>query len=151
MGEINWREMDKTPDYPTPAWLEPMRRYVPLAVWVIVLMTLLLIPLKVLKYGYIPPDDALRAAGKAVSGKTWPQILVLNDVYKIDHEYGWSLLLRKVHTAFDADADSIVIFSVVSLFILASLAAVPWLRYPEVWLVTLALSMVTVLMPFRLL
>ena len=28
---------------------------------------------------------------------------------------------------------------------------VPWLRYPEAWLATLALSMITVLMPFRLL
>src|SRR5580704_18081443 len=132
--------METTPDSPAPAWLEPLRRYVPLAVWIIVLMTLLLIPLKVLKYGYIPPDDALRAAGKAVSGKTWPQILVLNDVYKIDHEYGWSLLLSKVHTACNADTDTIVIFSVVSLFLLAGLAAVMWLRYPEVWLVSLALS-----------
>ncbi|HEX4350228.1 MAG TPA: hypothetical protein VH251_07565 [Verrucomicrobiae bacterium] len=143
--------MEKTPDYPTPAWLESMRRYVPLAVWVIVLMTLLLIPLKVLKYGYIPPDDALRSAGKAVSGKTWQQVLVLNDVYKMDHEYGWSLLLSKIHTACNADADTIVIFSVVSLFMLVGLAAVPWLRYPEVWLVSLAMAMVTVMIPFRFL
>ena len=34
--------MEKTPDFIVPASLEPMRRYVPLAVWVIVLMTLLL-------------------------------------------------------------------------------------------------------------
>ncbi len=142
--------MDNTPDSSTPAWLEPLRRYVPLAVWVIVLMTLLLIPLKIIQYGYIPPDDALRAAGKAVSGKTWPQVLVLDDVYKIDHEYGWSLLLAKIHTACNADPDTIVIFSVVSLFLLVGLAVLPWLRYPEVWLITLALTMVTVLLPFRL-
>src|SRR5579862_9179547 len=104
--------MENTPDFPVPASLEPLRRYVPLAVWVIVLMTLLLIPLKVIKYGYIPPDDALRTAGKAVSGKTWQQVLVLDDTYKIDHEYGWSVLLAKIHTACDADADAIVIFSV---------------------------------------
>ena len=89
----------------TPAWLEPLRRYVPLAVWIIVLATLLLIPLKVMQYGYLPGDDALRAAGKAVSGKTWQQVLVLDPVYRIDHEYGWSLLLSKIHTAFNADAD----------------------------------------------
>ena len=42
-------------------------------------------------------------------------------------------------------------FSVVSLFVLAGLAVMPWLRYPEAWLATLALSMITVLVPFRLL
>lgn len=133
------------------SFLEPLRRYVPLTVWVVVVMTLILIPLKIISYDYLPQDDALRAAGKAVSGKSWQQILVLNDVYKIDHEYGWSLLLSKIHTVFNADADAIVIFSVVSLFVLAGLAAVPWLRYPEAWLATLALSMITVLMPYRLL
>ena len=50
------------------------------------------------------------------------------------------------------DADGVVIFSVVILFLPGeprgrAVAA----RYPEVWLVTLALSMITVLMPFRLL
>ena len=44
--------------------LEPLRRYVPLAVWVIVILTMLLIPLKIIGYGYIPPDDALRHAGR---------------------------------------------------------------------------------------
>jgi hypothetical protein len=143
--------MDTTPEPSAPACLEPLRRYVPLAVWVIVIMTLLVIPLRIIQYGYLPPDDALRAAGKAVSGKTWQQVLVLNDVYKIDHEYGWSLLLAKIHTACNADADTILIFSVVSLFVLVGLVTVPWLRYPEAWLATLALSMITVLMPFRLL
>jgi hypothetical protein len=143
--------MDKSTDPSNPAWFAPYQRYVPLLVWVIVLMTLLLIPLKIMQYGYLPGDDALRAAGKAVSGKSWPQIVVLDDVYKIDHEYGWSLLLSKFHTLFDAQPDALVTFSVVTLFVLAGLAAVIWLRYPEAWLATLALSMVTVLMPFRFL
>ena len=132
-------------------FLDPLRRYVPLAVWVIVILTLLLIPLKVISYGYIPADDALRTAAKAVSGKTWPQILVLNPVYKIDHEFGWSLLLAKIHQATGADAETLVIFSVVSLFLLVGLAALPWLRYPETWLAALALSTVTALLTFRFL
>lgn len=168
MDETDLRRMEKTTESPTPAdspppphlggpeentpaWLEPLRRYVPLAVWIIVLAVLLLIPLKVMQYGYLPGDDALRAAGKAVSGKTWQQVLVLDPVYRIDHEYGWSRLLSKIHTASNVDADGLVIFSVVTLFALVGLAVVPWLRYPEAWLATLALSMVTVLMPFRLL
>ena len=128
-----------------------MRRYVPLIVWIVVVLTLVIIPLKIIGYGYLPGDDALRAAGKAVSGKTWPEVLILNDVYKIDHEYGWSMLLSKVHTALNLDSDGIVIFSVVTLFVLVSLAALPWLRYPEAWLAVLTLSMVIVLMPYRFL
>ena len=151
MGESNLRRMEKPSNFSNPAWLTPLRRYVPLAVWVIVLATLLLIPLKIMQYGFLPGDDALRAAGKAVSGKSWPQLLVLDSVYQIDHEYGWSLLLSKIHTAFHADPDAIVTFSVVSLFVLAGLAVVPWLRYPEAWLATLALFMITMLTPYRLL
>lgn len=151
MGGINSRRMDKTPDSWNPNWLQPLRRYVPLLVWVVVILTLLLIPLKIISYDYLPIDDALRAAAKAVSGKTWQEVLVLNSVYKIDHEYGWSVLLAKIHTLFNADADAIVTFSVVSLFVLLGLAAVPWLRYPEAWLATLVLSMVTIMLPYRFL
>lgn len=143
--------MDQTPDFLDSERFAPLRRYVPLAVWVIVIMTLLLIPLKVMQYGYLPADDALRAAGKAVSGKSWRDLLVLDKVYQIDHEYGWSLLLSKVHSVFNADPDGVVFFSVVALFFLAGLGAVCWLRYPEAWLATLTLTMVTVLMPYRLL
>src|ERR1022692_3117127 len=133
--------MNETNDSSNLALFEPLRRYVPLVVWVIVVLTMLLIPLKIIGYGYIPPDDALRHAGKAVSGKAWPEIMVLNSVYQIDHEYGWSLLLDKIHAAFNASAETLVIFSVVSLFMLAGLATLPWLRYPETWLMTLALGM----------
>ena len=82
--------METAPEPSAPAWLQPLRRYVPLVVWGIVFLTLLLIPLKIMQYGFLPGDDALRSAGKAVSGKTWPEVLVLSDFYKIDHEYGWS-------------------------------------------------------------
>jgi len=142
--------METPTDSPAPTWLEPLRRYVPLLIWVIVVFTLLVIPLKIIGFGYLPADDALRAAAKAVSGKTWPQILILDDVYKIDHEYGWSLVLAKVHALWNANPESIVIFSVVSLFLVAGLVALPWLRYPEAWLAALTLSMVSAVMPCRL-
>jgi hypothetical protein len=143
--------MDKTPDLTPPAWLESLRRYVPLVIWVIAVLTVVMIPLKIVGYGFLPGDDALRAAGKAVSGKTWQQVLVLDPVYQIDHEYGWSALLAKFHTLFHADADTIVIFSVVVLFVLAGLAALLWMSHPEAWLAVLALSMITALMPMRFL
>src|SRR5450432_465039 len=116
---------------------EKFRRYVPLAVWVIVILVLLAIPLKVISYGYLPGDDALRHAGKAVSGKSWPEILVLNQTYKIDNEFGWNLLLEKIHLWANWSAESLVIFSVVALFILVGWSALPWLKRPEAWLAAL--------------
>ena len=116
-----------------------LRRYVPLLAWVIVILTLLAIPLKITSYGYLPGDDALRHAAKAVSDKPWSEIMVLNDVYKIDHEFGWNLLLEKCHRWFGWDADSLVIFSVTALFLLVSASVIPWLKRPEAWLAILIL------------
>jgi len=142
--------MDNTAHF-SPAWFQPLRRYVPLAVWVIVLLTLLVIPLKIIGYGYVAPDDALRHAAKAVSGKTWSEIMVLNSTYQIDHEYGWNLLLEKIHGTTGADAEALMVFSVVVLFIFAGLAAVIWLEFPEVWLAVLTLAMLMVMLPTRFL
>ena len=126
-----------TDGHSNPSPLDPLKRYVPLAVWAIVILVILAIPLKIIGYGYLPGDDALRHAAKAVSGKSWSEILVLNPTYKIDHEFGWNLLLEKIHLWTNWDAESLVIFSVVSLFILVGWSALPWLKRPEAWLVTL--------------
>jgi hypothetical protein len=119
---------------------DPLKRYVPLAVWAIVILVILAMPFKIIGYGYLPGDDALRHAAKAVSGKSWSQILVLNDVYKIDHEFGWNWLLGKIHLWTNWNAESLVIFSVVAMFILVGWSALPWLRRPEAWLATLMMA-----------
>ncbi len=121
--------------------LEALRRYVPLAVWVIVVVVLLAIPLKIISYGYLPGDDALRHAAKAVSGKPWSEILVLNHVYRIDHEFGWNLLLEKIHQWENWNAEALVIFSVVALFVLTNWSVLPWLKRPEAWLIALTAAM----------
>jgi hypothetical protein len=129
--------------------LEAVRRYVPLAVWVIVILTILMIPLRVIKYGYLPGDDALRHAAKAASGKPWSEILVLNHTYQIDHEFGWNLLLGKIHHWENWDAEALVIFSVVALFVLTGWSVLPWLKRPEAWLITLTAAMIVSDIPQR--
>lgn len=129
--------------------LAPLRRYVPLAVWVVVILVLFLIPLKIIGYGYLPQDDALRHAAKAVSGKPWSEIMVLNPVYRMDHEFGWNGLLACLHSWTNWDAEALVIFSVVSLFFLVNVAALPWLKRPEAWLITLLAAMIASLVPIR--
>jgi hypothetical protein len=118
--------------------LDFLRRYVPAAVCAIVFLVLLCIPLKIMTYGCRPPDDSLCRAAKAVSGKDWSQILVLNGSYQIDHEFGWSLLLQKIHQWFGAGTGSLLLFEIIALNLLAVLSALPWLKRPEAWLVTLS-------------
>jgi hypothetical protein len=115
-------------------FLEPFRRYVPLAAWAIVILLLLIIPLKVISYGYLPGDDALRHAAKAVSGKTWQEILVLGPAFHFDPNWGWHWLLGKIHSWENWDAEALVVFSVVALFLIGNGAVVACLKRPEAWL-----------------
>ena len=126
------------------------RRYVPPAVWVIVAFVLLAIPLQIISYGYLPGDDALRHCAKAVSGKAWPEILVVGDAFKLDHNLGWHEILGLLHRALGWNAENLLVFSVVGLFLLLNLATLPWLKRPEAWLVALLTAMVVSDVPQRL-
>ena len=71
-------------------WLDQrLGRYVPPAVWLVTVVVLILVPLKIIGYGFLPPDDALRHAAKAVSGKAWQDILVMRSDFAIDPSPGW--------------------------------------------------------------
>jgi len=128
---------------------EKFRRYVPLAAWLVVALVVLAIPLKIIGYGYLPGDDALRHAAKAVSGKSWPEILVLGPAFKIDHNLGWHAILGAVHRATNWDAENLVVFSVVALFLIVNGAMLPWLKRPEAWLAALLIAMVISDLPQR--
>lgn len=127
------------------------RRYVPLAAWLTVALVLLAIPLKIISYGYLPGDDALRHCAKAVSGKPWADIIVTGEVFKIDHNLGWHGILGFVHQAFGWNAEGLVVFSVVALFALVNFAVLPWLKRPEAWLAVLLTAMVISDLPQRFL
>lgn len=130
---------------------EKFRRHVPLAVWLIAGLVLLLIPLKIIGYGYLPGDDALRHCAKAVSGKPWPEILVLGDAFKLDHNLGWHALLGFVHRATGWGAEGLVILCVGGLFLLVNGAALAQLKRPEAWLVALLAAMIVSDLPQRFL
>lgn len=118
---------------------EFLERYVPLIAWGLVFFVLLLIPFKIMEYGYLPGDDALRHAAKAVAGKPWQEILVLGPAYHIDPNWGWHWLLREFHLAFNWDATGLVFFTVVTLFIVSNWAIIAFLKRPEAWLAALVL------------
>jgi hypothetical protein len=130
--------------------LDALRRYIPLAVWAIVILVILAIPLRIISYGFLPGDDALRHAAKAMSGKPWPDILVLGPAFKIDTNFGWHLLLRQIYLRNKCvppnearDAENLVLFAVVALFALVNWSALPWLKRPEAWLIALMAAALT--------
>jgi len=128
---------------------EKFRRYVPLLVWLLVALVVLAVPLKIIGYGYLPADDALRHGAKAVSGKPWPEILVVGDAFKLDHNLGWHAILGAVHRATGWGAENLVLFSVVGLFLIVNGAVLPWLKRPEAWLAALLAAMVVSDVPQR--
>jgi hypothetical protein len=119
-----------------------LQRYVPLAVSLIVLLVILAIPLRIIGFGYLPTDDSLRHAAKAVSGKPWGNILVLGPAFQ-DQNFVWHDLLRQIYLATHCSTDALVVFAVVALFILVALSPLPWLKRPEAWLITLTLVSIT--------
>jgi hypothetical protein len=117
-------------------------RYVPLLVWLIALLSLVLIPAKIVGYGYLPADDALRHAAKAVSGKPWQQILVMSNEFPIDPHPGWHAVLGVFHKALNLNTDGLVTLAVAGLMFLVMAAPLPWLRRPEGWLAALLVAAV---------
>lgn len=115
----------------------PFSRYIPLTVWLVAALTGLLIPLKILSLGYVPVDDAMCHVAKAVSGKSWPQILVMDERFAQDEHPGWHAILAVLHRSLNWTPDTLLSFSVIAPFVLFWLAMF-WLRKrPEAVLVVL--------------
>jgi hypothetical protein len=122
--------------------LDSLRRYVPLAVWVVVAFVVLAIPLKIISGGYLPGDDALRHAAKAVSGRPWGDILMLGPAFR-DQNFVWHLFLRQIFLWSHCNTDKLAMFGVAGLFVIFGWSLLPWLKRPEAWLITLTMVAVT--------
>ena len=108
---------------------------------VLALAVLVLVPLQVIGAGYLPPDDALRHAAKAVSGREWLDILVLRPG-TMDSSPGWHAVLAAVHRTFGGDARALVVLQVVTLFLLVTVPPLFILQRPEPWVVALVAAAV---------
>jgi len=111
-----------------------IKRYIPLFSWLVAALTLILIPAKILGSGYLPGDDALRHAAKAVSGKAWSEILVMRSGFEIDPHAGWHVILGAIHRWQGGNAETLVVISCFGLMLLVGVSALPWFRWPEAWL-----------------
>ena len=116
-------------------------RFVPLLVLAVAIIAILLLPLKIIGFGFLPPDDALADSAKAITGKPWPEILVLRNDYAIDNHIGWHALLRRAYLWTKCSDESLALFSMTALFTMVGWSALPWLKRPEAWLITLILML----------
>ena len=114
-----------------------------LLVWILVLQAVILMPLLIAGTGFLPLDDCLRHAAKAVDGRPWSEILVLRPGLMADPNAAWHGLLRAIHLATGAGTDTLVVIAVVGLSWLVLLAPLPWLRAPEAWLASWTLLLVS--------
>jgi len=105
-----------------------------LLVWGVVLQCLILVPLLLLSQGYLPPDDCLRHAAKAVDGRAWSEILVLRQGILSDPHVAWNGLLRGIHLLTGWGPDGLVALTVAGLFLLVMAAPLYWFKAPEAWL-----------------
>ncbi len=113
-----------------------------MAAWVLTLVTSTLLPLRIVGQGFLPTDDALRHAAKAIANRPWSEILVLRPDAPMDAHVIWHTLLRGVHLISGCDADALVVLAVVALALGLLLAPLPWLRAPEAWLAAWLLILV---------
>lgn len=130
------------PDPPTPSTSAPGQRYLSLALWLLLLATLIFIPFKIISVGFLPGGDARRHVAHVFTEKTYREIVVMRPEYKVDHSPGWEWLLRQVQHATNWDADALMSFSIVVLLLCVFFAPLPWLRRPEAWLAALLVMLI---------
>lgn len=118
-------------------FLSKVKELAPVIVLTAVIVAILCIPLRIVSYGYMPPDDAQRHVAKVISGKPWSEILVVRPEFTMDSHPGWHAILGSVYKLTGCGSDGLITFSVVFLFLILCLLPVFFLDFPETWLITL--------------
>ena len=129
--------MDDTGQSPSNDWT----RRVDALVLLLAIGILIAIPLRIMAYGFLPPDDALRHAAKAVADRPWPDIILMRPDLQVDHHVGWHHILGWLHRTFGWDADGLVAFALVLMpcsVLLSGLLDAR--RRPECWLASWLLA-----------
>ena len=112
-------------------------RYIEALVLCMVLAVIIIAPLRIGGYGYLPGDDALRHSAKVVSGKSWDEILILHDGIEMDSHPGWHAILGSIYNLTNWEPDSLVFFSFSILFVIFCLVPVFMFDRPEAWIASL--------------
>lgn len=111
----------------------------------------LIIPLKIISYGYLPPDDALRHSAFAVDHRHWNEILSLNlDFHpELDSHPGWHGFLRFLHQYLGLNTEQLVECSVILAFLTFTIAGMIASGSPLAWLCACSLVSVAEMSIFQ--
>lgn len=103
---------------------------------ILIAVIFLIIPLKIMSYGWIPEDDALRHSAFATlsSEKNWNDICVIEKGFEADHNPGWHSILRFLHNKLHFSKQNLLRFSVVGLFLLFTFCGIAAAPSPVCWL-----------------
>jgi len=104
-----------------------------LALWVFALGVL-----RILSFGFLPPDDVLRHSAFAVGHRNWSEILVGRPEALFDQAPGWHALLRGLHAMFGWGPDALATFSIVFCLMVFLASGLFWVRRWEAWVLALA-------------
>lgn len=116
---------------------------IPLLIICIVIAVIILMPLRIMGYGFLPTDDILRHVAKAISGKSWNDVLILREGITVDSHPGFHALLGSIYHITKFTPDALVSFTAVILFIIFCLLPVFFIKRPEAWLASLFIISLT--------
>jgi hypothetical protein len=98
--------------------------------------------LSVVDRAYIPPDDALRHAATAVSGRSYTEVLVFDsDIPAVDSTPGWHRVLRAALHLPGMDKYGLISFSIFLLFMAFTVTGLLLVSRPEAWAGVLLMTM----------
>lgn len=95
-----------------------------LASLIIILVLLLIIPLKIISFGWFPPDDAMRHVAFSTLDCKWSDILVIDSKFDTDHNAGWHQILRFLHKKCNISKIGLLRFSIIALFLLINICGI---------------------------
>jgi hypothetical protein len=131
-------------DEVTPGPAEDGRqRSIRLGVILVLAFALLAAGLRIVDYGFVPPDDALRHAASVVADRPYTDVILYDDdMAAVDTTPGWHALLGALNEFGGLDRFALVSFSVFFLFSVFTLSPLFLLRRPEAWAAVLLLAIV---------
>lgn len=120
-----------------------LERRLHLVVRMVLLIALIAASLKIIDYGFVPPDDALRHAATAVGDRPYHEVLLFDEAIPAeDSTPGWHAVLRAVHRVTGFDQYALVSLSIVFFFGVFTLTPLFLLKRPEAWGIALMLAIV---------
>ncbi len=140
--------MEDDPESSGGGWLSALCNLNGKLYLVLALCALFIVPLRIIAYNFRPLDDANRHVAKAVSGRSWSDILVTRPEWgDFDHNAGWHRILAGLRRL-GLGKEDLLTFSIVALawaFLLTG--QLLYSRAPLAWGLALLLAMAGYTMP----